>query len=41
MEQFTAATAAGKLGGWVTGDGEMVVATHQEEHSMGRLPVAC
>lgn len=28
----------GMYRGWVTGDGEMAVATHKEEHSMGRLP---
>lgn len=30
----------GMYRGWVTSDGEMVVATHQEEHSMGQLPGA-
>jgi len=30
----------GMYRGWVTSDGEMVVATHEEEHSMGRLPGA-
>lgn len=30
----------GMYRGWVTGDGDMVVATHKEEHNMGRLPGA-
>jgi L-asparaginase / beta-aspartyl-peptidase len=28
----------GMYRGWVTADGAMTVATHKEEHRMGRLP---